>query len=344
MDEKEVCPKTGKTPCKCSEKQTESFDIEDEYEYFMDSIINEAKNELFSPLAGAQNRAIEELNKLLALDMSNGANVALSLKGIIDDPKLIDKLQVLNLDAEIREEIQDYILDREPDLLNRIEFPQQGEPIGGSNIGSSTPPATSVPPAEPMPPAALPTEPAPEAPAPAAPPVAEGNSVSFSAKHGLQQSKIKKKKNKLRSVIRHAKQAGARLDTKFNFGGNEMSIREAIRECGLTQEECGFEKEGGVDQMLEFISGFYNREEQNFPLGGQRIKIKIKKDFEDGIYPDASQQDLIKVLKFIDKKDPSSAQVLETPPVVPETSDMRDSHLSELMDELNSVQRLAGLK
>lgn len=337
--EESICPKTGESPCKCNQTKNEGFDPELEYEYFMDSIINESKNELFSPLAGAQNQAIEELNKLLAVDLSNGSNVALSLKGIIDDPTLIEKLEVLNSDAEVREEIQDYILDRDPQLMNRIEFPQTGEPIGGSNVEPA--PATTVPPAAPMPEpaAAAPLAPMPE-PAAAQPPVAEGNSVNFSAKHGLMRSNVKRKKKKLRSAIRHAKQAGAKLDTQFNFGGRDMSIREAIIETGLSFEECGFENEGGLQEMLEFISGFYNREEKNFPLGGQRIKIKIKKDFEDGKYPSASPKDLIKVLKFIDIKDPGTAQQLVTPVM----GDSRETHLGELMDELNSVQRLAGLR
>jgi hypothetical protein len=57
--------------------------------------------------------------------------------------------------------------------------------------------------------------------------------------------------------------------------------------------------------MLKFISGFYNKDEGNFPLGGQRIKIKVKKAFEDGEFGRSNPEDLIKVIKFIDMKDPS---------------------------------------
>ena len=348
----DICPKTGKSPCKCDDLTNEQFDPEFEFEYFMDSIINEAKNELFSPLAGAQNQAIEELNKLLALDLSNGTNVALSLKGIIDDPKFIEKIEVLNSDPEIRSQIKNYILDKDPQLMNRIEMPQTGEPIGGNNV--DMPPQAAEVPAEPMQePVQEPTQAAEVPPAGTPqPPVAESNSVNFSAKHGLMNSNIKRKKKKLRSAIKHAKEAGAKLDTRFKFNGREMSIREAIIECDLSFQECGFENEGGMQEMLEFISGFYNREEKNFPLGGQRIKIKIKKDFEDGRYPNATPKDLIKILKFIDIKDPSDQNTPSD--FSPLTHvDPREQHVDEITNELNSVQfyedmdsiiKLAGIK
>jgi hypothetical protein len=64
--------------------------------------------------------------------------------------------------------------------------------------------------------------------------------------------------------------------------------------------------ETGLHEMLKYISGFYNRDEKNFPLGGMRVKIKVKKDFDDGMFPNATSDDLTKVLKFIDMKDPSA--------------------------------------
>jgi len=115
--------------------------------------------------------------------------------------------------------------------------------------------------------------------------------------------------------------------------------------------------EDGLNEMLKYVSGFYNREHKNFPLGGERIKIKIKKEFEDGQFPNATPEDLIKVLKFIEKKDPST-QIATSAPIQPEikvdtVSDTRDLHLGEIMDELNglhfneemeSIIKLAGLK
>lgn len=117
--------------------------------------------------------------------------------------------------------------------------------------------------------------------------------------------------------------------------------------------------EDGLNEMLKYVSGFYNREHKNFPLGGERIKIKIKKEFEDGAFPNSSPEDLINVLKFIEKKDPSTLPAAETS--VPDASplshthnkDPRDQHLGEIMDEITglhfneemeSIIRLSGLK
>ena len=220
------------------------YDIGESYESFMDYIINENKDELFSPLAGTQNRAIEELNKLLSTELTGGLNSALSLKGIIDDPELIEKVRVLNNDIDIRREIKDYILDRDPKIFPRLEFPEQGTEIGGADVPSEEPPPPPMPepaaePApEPMP------EPAPEQPAPATAPEVTPMAESQ--------------------------------------GGSAMR------------------------SMLQYIAGFYNKEHQNFPLGGMRVKIKVKKEFEDGMFPHATADDLKKILRFIDMKDPSS--------------------------------------
>jgi hypothetical protein len=115
-----LCPVTGKRPCKCGSKKNEGFNPENTFESYMDYIINENKDELFSPLPGTQNQAIEELNSLLAGELTGGLNGVLSLKGIIDDPKLIEKVKVLDQDEDIRDVLKDYILDRDPGVFSRL--------------------------------------------------------------------------------------------------------------------------------------------------------------------------------------------------------------------------------
>lgn len=236
---------------------TKSIDIGESYESFMEYIINENKDELFSPLPGTQNKAIEELNSILKTELTGGINSEMSLKGIIDDPKLIEKIRVLNTDAEVRQQLKDYILDRDPKLFPRLEFPETGAAIGGANIPSEEPP--------PMPEPA----PAPEAepmPEPEAPPAEEPET------------------------------GGPAIEPLPEPGAAPMA--ESM--------------ESGLQGMLKFISGFYNREEKNFPLGGMRVKIKVKKEFEDGNFPRATTDDLTKILEFIDRKDPSGAAEQQT--------------------------------
>ena len=45
----------------------------------------------------------------------------------------------------------------------------------------------------------------------------------------------KNRAEKLKHAIAKAKHAGADLDTKLDFGHKEMTLHDAMRECGLTQ-------------------------------------------------------------------------------------------------------------
>jgi hypothetical protein len=90
---------------------------EDQFESFMDDIIREDKDELFSPIPGAKNRAVSKANTLLSSELGGGDMGVMSWKGIIDDPEVIEKIRNLDSDDEIRQVIKDYILDKDPELL-----------------------------------------------------------------------------------------------------------------------------------------------------------------------------------------------------------------------------------
>ena len=212
-----------------------------------------------------------------------------------------------------------------------IDFSGGEGEVGGEDTPPAPAPAPA--PAEPAPapeaPAAeVPPAPAPEAPAaevpPAPLPVAEGEEPPFDkpykkvsgdvtdksgAKHGGRSQAKHLAHQGIKSAIEKARKAGATLDTEMDFGHKAMTLHDALKECGMRPEDVGFEpQESGLDQMLKFVSGFYNSDtvnEGNFPLGGTRIKIKVKKAFEDGMFSGATPDDLMKVLKFIDMKDPS---------------------------------------
>jgi hypothetical protein len=139
------------------------------------------------------------------------------------------------------------------------------------------------------------------------------------------------KKAKIKAKFMKAKAAGATLETAFAEG---MTIRDALRESGLTPSEIGFnemeDEEGnepqeehlsGKEQILNSIAGFWNKEERNFTIGGTRVKTKIIKGFKDGEYSNASEEDVREILQKVDQLDPSE--------------DAR---------EQNDVLRLAGVK
>ena len=291
-------------------QSTESLLPEFAFESFIDQIMNEDKNELFSPHPGAQNKAVKDLNILLASELAGGTSGILALKGIIDDPVLLGKIEVLGTDAEIRQEIKDYILDKNPKLIKLL--PELNNPAPADIGGEKMPPAAGeeMPPVagEEMPPVA--GEEMPPVAGEEMPPVAGEEMPPVAGKKSpMSMTEGANKSSKMKAKFIKAKLAGATLDTPF---ADKMTVRDAIRECGLEPMECGFSdnstdsKRNGVGQLLRVIVGFWNKAERNFTIGGTRAKIKLVKAYEDGECPQASGSDVKKVLLLIDKMDPGS--------------------------------------
>jgi hypothetical protein len=324
-------------------------DPEDQFESFMDNIIREDKDEIFSPNKDAQHSAIEKLNDVLAKELKGGpegVNAINSLKGLIDDPEFLTSLRDIDPDLDVRPLIQQYILATDPNVATQIHF---GGEEGGAKE-QEAPPAMAAPAPAPEPapmpgqevqaaaPEAGAAPPGPEAPAQPAPvaeakkdnndndppwhvdPKEKASKPVTPGKHGQGYSQARHlARQGLESAIKKAKESGATLETQMDFGNKVMSIAEVLECCGMAPKDVGFEPEAnGLESMLKYVSGFYNRDEGNFPLGGMRVKIKVKKAFEDGEFGPAQPGELAKVLKFIDMKDPSG-------------------------DEQHSVLRLAGV-
>jgi hypothetical protein len=305
--------------------ERESYDPEEQFESFMDSIISEDKDEIFSPNKDAKNVAIQKLNKIMSQELKggpDGVNAVGSLKGLIDNPEFLLSLRDIDADLDVRPLIQQFILQQDPEVASQLQFGGEGE--------QEMPPAPEAPMAAPEAPMAAP---APEAPmaAPETPPVApvaeDNNDVPFDgpykknsgtvtdkggAKHGAHSQAKHLAHQGLMKAVQNAKKAGAKLDTKMKVGGKSMTLYDAIIECGLTPMECGFDdpesdsNESGLDQMTKFISGFWNKEQKNFTIGGTRAKTKIIKGFKDGEFPNASEDDVRQIVAMIDKMDPSS--------------------------------------
>jgi hypothetical protein len=304
--------------------ERESYDPEAQFENFMDSIISEDKDEIFSPNKDAKNVAIQKLNKIMSQELRggpDGVNAVGSLKGLIDDPEFLLSLRDIDADLDVRPLIQQFVLQQDPEVASQLQFGGEGE--------QEMPPAPEAPmaaPAPEAPPEAPPVAPAPEALPPA--PVAEANDdIPFDgpykknsgtvtdkggAKHGAHSQAKHLAHQGLMKAIQNAKKAGAELDTKMKVGGKSMTLYDAIIECGLTPMECGFDdpesdsNESGLDQMTKFISGFWNKEQKNFTIGGTRAKTKIIKGFKDGEFSNASEDDVRQIVAMIDKMDPSS--------------------------------------
>ena len=317
------------TICNKHDKYDETYNPEDQYEDFMNRIISEDKDEIFSPNKDAQNRAIGKLNQILSVELKGGPegiNAIESLRGLIDDPEFLNSLRDIDPDLDVRPLVQQFVLDTNPRVATQLQFsgdestpvtPPVEAPPEMPAAPVETPPVDAM--AAPVDPMAAPVDPmaAPVEPQPAS--VAEGEDPPFDGpytkssddkkdKFGntIKQKNVAKHlaKQGMADAIKKAKKAGATMETVLDFGHKEMTLGEAIRDCGMEPSEFGFE-EPGLPSMLKFVSGFYNKDEGNFPLGGMRVKIKVKKAFEDGMFGESNPQDLVKVLKFIDLKDPS---------------------------------------
>ncbi len=104
----------------------ETVDNFHEFESAMDDIVRE-DNGLFSDDAEEQQQALEQLNKLMAKHFPvgiNGTNGIESLAGIIDDQEFNSQIQKAakeNSDACMRPMIMDYVSQKDPTLVSKID-------------------------------------------------------------------------------------------------------------------------------------------------------------------------------------------------------------------------------
>ena len=315
---------------------------EDKFESFVhqlaeDSESQNGKDTLFSDDPAVKSKAIEELNGILSNELTggpDGMNAIQSLKGIIDDPEFIHSLTDLDGNLDARPLVQQYILHRQADILPQLHF-GTGE-IGGGPAEGPAAPLDMSPPADtgaaPVgEPGAVPPAPAPGAAPVGAPPPALAESEE-EEEEGMEKWKAKRKfgangaralssankagshpgkMSKLRRKFIKAWESGAQLTDTLDFGSRVLTVAEAIEECGLTAQECGYQNPtqgsgDGVHELEDSIQGFWNDEDQNFTIGGTRTKQRIIKGFKNGKYPNATVDDVKNVVQKIEKLDPTA--------------------------------------
>jgi hypothetical protein len=307
------------------------LDPEDQFESFMEELASdETKNSIMSTDPEEKAEAVQKLNDLLGQNLqvgTNGDQSVLALKGLIDEPEFINSLKELPAETDLNDIIQGWIETYHEDMLNDLTFPEGDQTTQEPAPEEATPAeAPAAAPAEAPAVAAAPAPaPAPEEPAPA--PVAEAKDEDNSPPWDVDPKDKKSKpttpgkfgqgysqarhlaRQGMADAMKKAVKAGATLETQLDFGHGIKTIQEVLEDCGMTPQDVGFNQSaGGTDDMLKFVSGFYDKATGNFPLGAMRVKIKIKKAAEDGEFGDVDEQDLIKVIKFIDSKDAGSSE------------------------------------
>ena len=335
--------------------------IEDQYESFMDDLVREDKDELTSPNPDAQSVAVKKLNDLLAQNIQigvNGMNAIGSLKGIIDDPQFVELLQSAPSETDLNDLVQGWVETNHENLLSKLTFPDGEEPVATTEPTVTAQPAPTATPAPGIDPLADPAASA-TTPPPEEAPVVEGDDKNDSPPWDVDPKEKKSKpttpgkfgqgysqarhlaRQGMADAMKKAVKAGATLETALDFGHGVKTIQEILDECGMSPADVGFDQgESGLPAMLKYISGFYNAEQGNFPLGGMRVKIKVKKAFEDGEFGETNPEDLAKVIHFIDKKDPSGDEQQNVLKLAGVKHDHNrgvpkfDSHIDEIMAEL----------
>jgi len=278
--------------------------IEDQYESFLDSIVNEDDDGqegrgIFDKNESTALDAVKELNDIFQTELKGGVagiNIIDTLKDLIPDPEFLSKMKDVDPDLDARSvielELKDMARNNE-DLaraVSLLDFGGEGdEEIGGKDIEAG---AEAPPPAPPAPPPAPPAPDAGAPPAPPAPPAPVAESTVNMA--GLKAKLIK------------ALEAGATLETKLDFGYKVMTLGEACDECGITMDKPET-SDNPIHDILKSIAGFWNPVKKNLTIGGTRTKIKVLKGFKDGEYPHAQPMHVKQVIDMIEKMDPSTS-------------------------------------
>ncbi len=292
--------------CICDDKVDESFPEIQNYESFLESLVNE-DNGLFSQDPAIQSDAIDKFKKIMQTEVipgNNGLTAEGNFKGIIDDPSFIEMLGNAPDNVDVRSAIGAWIMDNKERFPNPAILDQLGlDQIGTDEkeqAGAEAPPEEAT--ASPIPTdAEMPTA---EQPVPGAEqeqPVAEDDMPDD---HPHKFSPVEE--SSLIKALRKAHAAGATLETKLDFGYGVKTIQQIIDESGCDAGQLGWSKyDSGYDELKKFAEGFWNKEDKCFPRGGQWVKIHIKKAFDDGEFPNADERDLDAILRDIDHADPS---------------------------------------
>jgi len=300
----------------------ESIQPEDQFESFLNSFMNEDEddqeghNTLFSKDISVRTQAVQNLKDQLGNEMLTVQTAPDELKSLLPMDQFQEYLEDQDPDAG-PEVVKGLVVNYLNDLSDgKIDNPLLGpnaadvasmiiDQVKMTDVDSELPqdsPPTDATPAPASAPAPAPapdmTAMAPPAPAagmpPGTPPLAEGQRA------------------KLKAKFIQAKEQGATLETTMDLGDRELTLHDAMKECGIKPREIGFsDGHEGVEEILQSITGFYNKNakmnEGNFTIGGTRVKTKILKAYKNGEYEHAGPADVRKVCKLVDKLDPPSS-------------------------------------
>ena len=113
-----------------------------EFERALDSIVGEEDNALIDGDEEAQAAAVKQINGLMAQHFPagvNGTNAIESMKGVIDDPMLLDmfkKVGQKDADTCVRPLVMKYLKGKNPDIMNKIDTGDLASESNDDNVPS----------------------------------------------------------------------------------------------------------------------------------------------------------------------------------------------------------------
>jgi len=287
---------------------------EDKFESFLDSIVNE--NEGADALNGNDD-AVQKLKDLMAQgELKGDPNRIDSIKDLINDQELHGQIADSDPNLDARPIIQVFLQQRNPELAKEV-FPQDlsssdQEKPAGEEASAPEAPAPEAPAPE-----ASAEAPAAEEPAAAAPMAESDDDHAPWYKDKAEQdadthkqtfkkpSQPGKGMDRARALAQLALKKGAKSDTKI---GNK-TLHDIMLELGMDPEDPSAKQIAppsepagdGYEDMMDFASGFYNKEARNFTRGATDLETKLIKQF-----PGADPEDLKRVIMKIRRVDPPS--------------------------------------
>lgn len=309
-------------------RDEDDFREASEFENFMDSLLGESPDDDTNVLHGNPEAVAALKAEIDKGPLQGDPNRTDIIGQFIKDPELHDILSKTDPNEDAWPTVKAWLGKKNPEVAKQA-WPESGDTTQATSTPPATEPATSEPATDPTAVAAAPTTDATAVDPTAVPPVAEtGNDdppwdvdpkekqhgKTTPGKHGQGYSQARHlARQGLQKAIAQAVEKGAKPGTRIG----DKTLHDMVLEAGLTYEECGLPPQGGekpmappsepagagLDDMKQFASGWWNKQEKNFTISGEGVKTKLLKQFRGK----ADDGDLKQMMMFIDKLDPSSS-------------------------------------
>lgn len=231
-----------------------------EFERALDSIVGEEDNALIDGDEEAQAAAVKQVNGLMAQHFPagiNGTNAIESMKGVIDDPMLLDmfkKVGQKDADTCVRPLVMKYLKGKNPEVMNKIDTGDLASESDDDNVPSKK----------------------------------EGDPTTDFTKwlkknHNKGPRDLKgdeyTKHSKAFQAQKKAKEADDTMDVKIGPDGS-------IQKADLAEPE---DTRSAGEKLEELVKSYYDYTTNNFPKGEQAVVTACEKEFGEESVPVAEK-------------------------------------------------------